>query len=181
MVTMTYSEIGSGRLGETRLSRPHSRLVPAPSVLYHVRPTETRIGVAVRERPGHSRPVLFRRSNKIQLSSGQYLCDLDQQGPKAPDPHALIRQYEALMATENINLTFADEAIREIARTATQVNDQTENIGARRLHTIMETLLEELSFEAPERNDKQLTIDAAFVRERLTDIAADVDLSRYIL
>ncbi|MDT8441409.1 MAG: ATP-dependent protease ATPase subunit HslU [Desulfuromonadales bacterium] len=95
--------------------------------------------------------------------------------------NALIRQYIALMATEGIGLDFCADAIAEIARTAAQVNDQTENIGARRLHTIMETLLEDLSFDAPERTDKGLTIDAAFVRERLADIAADVDLSRYIL
>ncbi|MBW2504757.1 MAG: ATP-dependent protease ATPase subunit HslU [Deltaproteobacteria bacterium] len=95
--------------------------------------------------------------------------------------NALIRQYQALMATEGIALEFSNDAILEIARMAAQVNDQTENIGARRLHTIMETLLEDLSFEAPERKDPTLSIDAAFVRDRLNDIAADVDLSRYIL
>jgi ATP-dependent HslUV protease ATP-binding subunit HslU len=98
------------------------------------------------------------------------------------EPHnALIRQYQALMATEGIKLEFSDDAIREIARTATRVNERTENIGARRLHTIMETLLEELSFNAPERSDKGFCIDAAFVRERLADIADNEDLSRYIL
>jgi ATP-dependent HslUV protease ATP-binding subunit HslU len=98
------------------------------------------------------------------------------------EPHnALIRQYQALMATEGINLDFSDEAIKEIARTAACVNERTENIGARRLHTIMETLLEELSFNAPERPDKRLAIDDAFVRERLEKIADDEDLSRYIL
>jgi len=95
--------------------------------------------------------------------------------------NALIRQYEALMATEGIRLQFGDDAIREIARTAAQVNDQTENIGARRLHTIMETLLEDLSFDAPERSEKKLDVDAAFVRDRLAGIAANVDLARYIL
>ncbi|MGW8313080.1 MAG: ATP-dependent protease ATPase subunit HslU [Desulfuromonadales bacterium] len=98
------------------------------------------------------------------------------------EPHnALIRQYQALMATEGINLEFSDSAIREIARTAAKVNERTENIGARRLHTIMETLLEELSFNAPERSDKVFRIDESFVRERLADIADDEDLSRYIL
>ena len=95
--------------------------------------------------------------------------------------NALIRQYQALMATEGITLEFSNDAILEIARMAAQVNDQTENIGARRLHTIMETLLEDLSLEAPERKESMLPIDAAFVRDRLNDIAADVDLSRYIL
>jgi len=98
------------------------------------------------------------------------------------EPHnALIRQYQALMATEGINLEFSTEAIREIARTAARVNERTENIGARRLHTIMETLLEELSFSAPERPDKRFPIDDSFVRGRLAKIADDEDLSRYIL
>jgi ATP-dependent HslUV protease ATP-binding subunit HslU len=95
--------------------------------------------------------------------------------------NALILQYQALMETEGIHLKFSEDAIREIARTAASVNDRTENIGARRLHTIMETLLEELSFNAPERQDKSLSIDSAFVRERLAEIADDEDLSRYIL
>jgi ATP-dependent HslUV protease ATP-binding subunit HslU len=95
--------------------------------------------------------------------------------------NALLRQYRALMATEGIELTFAEEAVREIARIATMVNDRTENIGARRLHTILEKLLEDLSFEAPERQGKAMAIDAACVRDHLADIARDEDLSRYIL
>ena len=95
--------------------------------------------------------------------------------------NALIRQYEALMATEGIHLQFDDEAIRELARIATQVNSQTENIGARRLHTIMEKLLEELSFDAPEQRDQSIGIDVEYVRRQLSDIARDEDLSRYIL
>jgi len=95
--------------------------------------------------------------------------------------NALIRQYQALMETEGIHLQFSKEAIAEIAKTAATVNERTENIGARRLHTIMETLLEELSFNAPELQDKGLSIDDAFVRERLSDIADNEDLSRYIL
>ncbi len=98
------------------------------------------------------------------------------------EPHnALIRQYQALMATEGINLEFTEAAIKAIAETAASVNERTENIGARRLHTIMETLLEELSFTAPERPEKRFPIDEAFVRERLTKIADNEDLSRYIL
>jgi len=95
--------------------------------------------------------------------------------------NALIRQYQALMATEGIRLDFSDDAIMEIARTAARVNERMENIGARRLHTIMETLLEELSFNAPERQAKKLHIDGVFVRERLSKIADNEDLSRYIL
>jgi len=95
--------------------------------------------------------------------------------------NALIRQYQALMATEGIRLDFSDDAVMEIAKTAARVNERMENIGARRLHTIMETLLEELSFNAPERQAKKLHIDGAFVSERLSKIADNEDLSRYIL
>ncbi len=95
--------------------------------------------------------------------------------------NALTRQYRALLSTEGIDLTFGDDAIREIARTATLVNDRTENIGARRLHTILEKLLEDLSFEAPERQEQTVVIDAENVRQHLADIAQDEDLSRYIL
>jgi len=95
--------------------------------------------------------------------------------------NALIRQYQALMETEGIHLKFSKEAIAEIAKTAARVNERTENIGARRLHTIMEKLLEELSFNAPELREKNLSIDDTFVRERLSDIADNEDLSRYIL
>jgi ATP-dependent HslUV protease ATP-binding subunit HslU len=95
--------------------------------------------------------------------------------------NALIRQYEALMETEGIHLQFGEEAIREIARIATQVNSQTENIGARRLHTIMEKLLEELSFEAPEHREQSVAIDVDYVQRQLAEIARDEDLSRYIL
>ena len=95
--------------------------------------------------------------------------------------NALIRQYQALMATEGIRLDFSEDAVMEIARTAARVNERMENIGARRLHTIMETLLEELSFNAPERQAKKLHIDGVFVRDRLSKIADNEDLSRYIL
>ncbi len=95
--------------------------------------------------------------------------------------NALIRQYIALMETEGIHLDFAEDAVRELARTATVVNERTENIGARRLHTIMEKLLEDLSFDAPERQDKKIGIDADYVRQRLAEIVKDEDLSRYIL
>jgi ATP-dependent HslUV protease ATP-binding subunit HslU len=95
--------------------------------------------------------------------------------------NALIKQYMALMATEGINLSFTDEAVFEIARFATMVNESTENIGARRLHTIMEKLLDELSFEGPELGDKNVQIDDAYVQKMLSDIVKDQDLSRYIL
>ncbi|PNU18999.1 HslU--HslV peptidase ATPase subunit [Geothermobacter hydrogeniphilus] len=95
--------------------------------------------------------------------------------------NALMRQYIALLEAEGLELTFEDEAIHEIARTAALVNERTENIGARRLHTIMERLLEEISFDAPEMTEKRLTIDADYVRDRLADIVEDEDLSRYIL
>jgi ATP-dependent HslUV protease ATP-binding subunit HslU len=95
--------------------------------------------------------------------------------------NALIKQYEALLDTEGIQLTFADDAVVEIARIAAQVNERTENIGARRLHTIMERLLDEISYTAPEMQGKEITIDAQYVRDRLNPILKDEDLSRYIL
>ncbi len=95
--------------------------------------------------------------------------------------NALIRQYAALLETEGLQLTFTDDAIQEIARFASVVNAQTENIGARRLFTVMEKLLDEVSFEAPELRRKQIEIDGAYVQKMLSDIAKDQDLSRYIL
>jgi ATP-dependent HslUV protease ATP-binding subunit HslU len=94
---------------------------------------------------------------------------------------ALVKQYTALLETEGIKLSFADEALEEIARFAAAVNEQTENIGARRLHTIMEKLLDEISFEGPDLKKKTVRIDAAYVQKQLTDIVKNQDLSRYIL
>ena len=98
------------------------------------------------------------------------------------EPHnALVRQYTALLATEEVVINFLDDSVDEIAEIAALVNDKTENIGARRLHTILEKLLEDISFEAPEKHGTKLDIDRAYVREKLTDIVKDEDLSRYIL
>jgi ATP-dependent HslUV protease ATP-binding subunit HslU len=94
---------------------------------------------------------------------------------------ALVKQYTALMATEGVTLAFADDAVRLVAEFATVVNERTENIGARRLHTVMERLLDEISFEGPELAEKSITIDAAYVRRMLADIVKNEDLSRYIL
>jgi ATP-dependent HslUV protease ATP-binding subunit HslU len=95
--------------------------------------------------------------------------------------NALIRQYVELLRTERVTLRFLPEAIEAIAEIAMQVNTSTENIGARRLYTIMERLLEDVSFEAPDMPGKELTIDAEYVRQRLSDVMRDQDLSRYIL
>ena len=95
--------------------------------------------------------------------------------------NALVRQYPALLATEGVTITFEKDAILEVANFAFRINEQTENIGARRLHTIMERLLEDISFRAPEMSGESVKIDAAYVRERLADIVEDIDLSRYIL
>ena len=98
------------------------------------------------------------------------------------EPHnALTRQYAALLATEGVTITFTDEAIERLAQIAFQVNERTENIGARRLHTVLERLLDGLSYEAPDRDGDRITIDAAYVDAQLGDLAQDVDLSRYIL
>lgn len=95
--------------------------------------------------------------------------------------NALIVQYTELLKTENVNLEFSKEAIEEIARIACDVNEQAENIGARRLHTIMEQLLEEVSFEAPEIDGQTITITPEYISARLTSLLQDHDLTRYIL
>lgn len=95
--------------------------------------------------------------------------------------NALTKQYVDLLRTENIEIEFSDDAIREIAKLAESVNQNTENIGARRLHTILEKLLEDLSFEAPELTLERMVITPEYVREKLNDIALDRDLSQYIL
>ncbi len=96
---------------------------------------------------------------------------------------SLCKQYSALLATEGVTLTFADDGVDALAATAVKVNAKNENIGARRLHTLMERVLEAVSFDAPDRPDheKQVVVDAAFVRANLEDVAEDTDLSRYIL
>jgi ATP-dependent HslUV protease ATP-binding subunit HslU len=95
--------------------------------------------------------------------------------------NALVKQYTEMMATEGLKLTFTEEAIASIAEVATVVNERTENIGARRLYTIMETLLDEISFEAPDMQNKEIIIDVRQVEEKLNEIMEDEDLSRYIL
>ena len=94
---------------------------------------------------------------------------------------ALVKQYTEMMATEGVRITFTEDAIAAIAETATLVNDRTENIGARRLYTIMESLLDEISFEAPEMRGQEVVIDADYVGSQLDEIVEDEDLSRYIL
>ncbi|WP_137680093.1 ATP-dependent protease ATPase subunit HslU [Aurantiacibacter suaedae] len=93
----------------------------------------------------------------------------------------LVTQYKALLGTEDLQVELGEEAIAEIAKIAAQVNESVENIGARRLQTVMEKLFEELSFEAEDRKGESVTIDAAYVRERLGELAGDADLSKYIL
>jgi ATP-dependent HslUV protease ATP-binding subunit HslU len=95
--------------------------------------------------------------------------------------NALTRQYSALLATDGVKLEFTDDGIAELARTAADVNQRTENIGARRLHTVLERLLEEVSFDAPDTGANHVVIDAAYVRAKLAKIAGDQDLARYIL
>jgi len=109
------------------------------------------------------------------LSEGDFVRILTE--PK----NALIKQYVALLETESLKMTFTDDAVAAIAHFAATVNEQTENIGARRLHTILEKVLEEISFDAPEMKKKNVRIDAAYVQKQLANIVKDQDLSRYIL
>ena len=93
----------------------------------------------------------------------------------------LVEQYTALIGTENVTLDIGEDAVREVAKIAAQVNESVENIGARRLQTVMERLLEDISFEAEEHEGETVTVDASYVRDRLNELAEDTDLSRYIL
>ncbi len=95
--------------------------------------------------------------------------------------NALTKQYKALLATEDVMIEFTENSVDEIADIAAHVNEKTENIGARRLHTVLEKLLEDISFEAPEKKNGELVIDKKYVREKLSEIVKDEDLSRYIL
>ncbi|HKF28487.1 MAG TPA: ATP-dependent protease ATPase subunit HslU, partial [Candidatus Binataceae bacterium] len=95
--------------------------------------------------------------------------------------NALTKQYVALMATEGVKLTFTEDAVGALAEIAAQVNSRSENIGARRLHTVLERVLDELSFDAPERSERAVVIDAAYVHRYLDPIVKDEDLSRFIL
>ncbi|HET8775489.1 MAG TPA: ATP-dependent protease ATPase subunit HslU, partial [Thermoanaerobaculia bacterium] len=115
---------------------------------------------------------------RVELES---LSETDFEKILREPKNALTTQYTALLATEGVTLTFADDAVREIARYAAVVNDKTENIGARRLHTILERLLDELSFDASERGGESVTIDALYVSRVLEGVVRDEDLSRYVL
>jgi ATP-dependent HslUV protease ATP-binding subunit HslU len=95
--------------------------------------------------------------------------------------NALVKQYTALLGTEELTLSFTPDAVERIADFAARVNDATENIGARRLHTVMERLLDDISFEAPDLGQKTIVIDEAYVDRMLADIVKNDDLSRYIL
>jgi len=95
--------------------------------------------------------------------------------------NALLKQYKALLETEGIVLSFTEDAVAEIAEIASLVNQRMENIGARRLHTVLERLLDEISFDAPDRREKKIAVDAGYVRKKLVEIIQDQDLSRYIL
>jgi ATP-dependent HslUV protease ATP-binding subunit HslU len=98
------------------------------------------------------------------------------------EPNAsLTEQYQALLATEGVTVNFSPDGVERIARVAFEVNERTENIGARRLHTVLERLLEDVSFTAPDRDGTTVTVDAAYVDQHLADLVKDEDLSRYIL
>jgi len=115
---------------------------------------------------------------RVELSS---LSEADFVRILVEPKNALIKQYTALLETEGLKMAFSEDAIAAIARFAATVNEHTENIGARRLHTILEKVLEEISFEAPEMKKKTVKVDAAYVQKQLAGIVKDQDLSRYIL
>ena len=115
---------------------------------------------------------------RVELTS---LTEADFKRILTEPTNALLKQYEALLATEGVTITFTEDAIERLAQIACQVNEQTENIGARRLHTIMEKLLEDLSFEAPELVNKDVVIDKEYVNEKMDGIVQNRDLSQFIL
>jgi ATP-dependent HslUV protease ATP-binding subunit HslU len=115
---------------------------------------------------------------RVELSS---LSEADFVRILTEPKNALIKQYTALLETESVKLSFTEDAVATLARYAALVNEQTENIGARRLHTILEKVLDDISFEAPELKKKAVKIDAAYVSKQLADIVKNQDLSRYIL
>ncbi len=115
---------------------------------------------------------------RVELSS---LSEADFVRILTEPKNALIKQYIALLDTEGLKMNFSEDGVASIARFAALVNEQTENIGARRLHTILEKVLEEISFDAPDMKKRSVKIDAAFVQKQLTDVVKDQDLSRYIL
>ncbi|HEV2314951.1 MAG TPA: ATP-dependent protease ATPase subunit HslU [Candidatus Acidoferrales bacterium] len=115
---------------------------------------------------------------RVELSS---LSEADFVRILTEPKNALIKQYIALLDTEGLKMNFSDDGVASIARFAALVNEQTENIGARRLHTILEKVLEEISFDAPDMKKRTVKIDAAFVQKQLADVVKDQDLSRYIL
>jgi ATP-dependent HslUV protease ATP-binding subunit HslU len=95
--------------------------------------------------------------------------------------HSLLKQYSALLGTESLTLDFTDDAVDALAELASDINDRVENIGARRLHTVLEKLLEDISFTATDRGGETVTVDAAYVNERVAPLAHKGDLSRFIL
>ncbi len=115
---------------------------------------------------------------RVELNS---LSEEDLYAILTEPQNALTKQYQALLGTEGLTLRFEEEGMREMARLATLVNARTEDIGARRLHTVMERVLEEISFDAPSHAGECVTIDRSFVAERVGEVAADEDLSNFIL
>jgi ATP-dependent HslUV protease ATP-binding subunit HslU len=115
---------------------------------------------------------------RVELDS---LSEADFEAILTQTDASLTKQYQALLATEDVTIEFAPDGIRRLAEIACSVNEKVENIGARRLHTVMERLLEDLSFHATKSSGTTITIDAAYVNERLQELAGNEDLSRYVL
>jgi ATP-dependent HslUV protease ATP-binding subunit HslU len=130
-----------------------------------------------------------RPADLIPEMQGRFPIRVELQSLGAPEferiliepENSLIRQYTELLATENLELRFSPEAVRKIASMAAEINESAENIGARRLHTVLEHLLEELSFDAPERAGEMVEVTKEMVTERLGELVGDRDLARYIL
>ena len=177
-------EIGRDVSGEG-VQRDLLPIVEGTTVMTHFGPVKTEhilfiaAGAFYQSKPSDLIPELQGRFPlRVELSS---LSQADLKQILTEPRNALTKQYQALMETEGVELVFTDDAIDEVARLAAMMNERLENIGARRLYTIMEKVLEEISFEAPEKAGQKLVIDASYISQHVGVLVADEDLSRYIL
>lgn len=177
-------EIGRDVSGEG-VQRDLLPIVEGTTVMTHFGPVKTEhilfiaAGAFYQSKPSDLIPELQGRFPlRVELSS---LGKADLKQILVEPKNALTKQYQALMKTEGVNLVFSDDGIDEIARLASVMNERLENIGARRLYTIMEKVLEEISFSAPDKAGEKLVVDASYVSQHIGGLVADEDLSRYIL
>ena len=181
--------IGPTGVGKTEISRRLARLAGAPFL--KVEATKfTEVGYVGRDVESIARDLveasitMLREASRKEVQAQAELAALSRADLRrilTEPEHSLVKQYAALMGTERVTLTFTDDAIDALAELAADINERVENIGARRLHTVLERLLEEISFTATDKAGETITVDAAYVNERVAPLAQKGDLSRFIL